>query len=139
MSRANAGDIWSSGSAKRYMSGDDKPIWRRLADGCTGGPFAGKNANKARFHAAHEKGDGIKVCGGMLDEQLFDTLVTDLHRRNEKKENTVHRALLSELAAATHIADVAITAEQSAQRSLAPHFTGVAIFPAVSRGEAVFE
>jgi hypothetical protein len=31
-------------------------------------------------------------CDGVLDEQLFDALVTDLHRRNEKKEKTVHRA-----------------------------------------------
>ena len=102
-------------------------------------PFAAQNATEARLHAAQVKGGGIKVCDGVPGEQLFDALVTDLHRRNEKKEKTPHHALLSELAAATHITDVAVTAEQSAQRSLAPHFTGVAIFPAVSRGEAVFE
>ena len=51
----------------------------------------------------------------------------------------VHRALLSERAAATHIADVAAAVKQSAQRSSASHFTGVAIFPAVSSHEAGFE
>ena len=57
--------------------------------------------------SASEGGGGIKVCDGVLDEQLFDALVTNLPRRNEKKEKTVRRALLSELAAVTHIADVA--------------------------------
>ena len=85
------------------------------------------------------KGGGTKVCGGVLCEQLFDTLVIHLHRRNEKKEKRVHRALQSELAAATHIADVAAAVEQSAERSSASRATGVAIVPAVSHDEAVFE
>ena len=84
------------------------------------------------------KGGSIKVCDSVLGDQPFGALVTDLYRRNEKKENTVHRALLSELAAATHIADIAVALEQSAQRSSASHFTGVTIFPAFSRDEAVF-
>ena len=104
-------------------------MWRCLATGCTGGPFAGQNATKARFHAAQVKGGGIKVCDGVLDEQLFDALVTNLHRRNEKKEKTVRRALLSELAAVTHIADVAVAVEQSAQRSSASHDTVLRSFP----------
>ena len=62
MSCTNAGNIWSCGSAGRYMSLDDKPVWRCLAAGCTGGPFAGQNATKARFHAAQVEGGGIKVC-----------------------------------------------------------------------------
>ena len=111
------------------MSEDGKPMWRCLATGCTGGPFAGQNATKARFHAAQVKGGGIKVCDGVLDEQLFDALVTNLHRRNEKKEKTVRRALLSELAAVTHIADVAVAVEQSAQRSSASHDTVLRSFP----------
>ena len=99
-----------------------------MAAGCTGGPFAEPNATKARSHAAQVKGGagtgGIRVCGGVLDEQLLDALVTDLHRsrRNEKKEKTVHRALLSELAAAAHTADVTVTAEQSAQHPSASNF-----------------
>ena len=76
------------------MSLEDRPMRRRcLAAGCTGGPFAGHDANKARFHAAQVKGGGTQVCGGVLDEQLFDTLVTDLDWRNEKKGKAVHRAL----------------------------------------------
>ena len=110
-----------------------------MATGCTGRSFAGQNVIKARFYAAQVKGCGTKVCGGVLGRQLFDALVADLHRRNEKKEKTVHRALLSELAAVTHIADVAVAVEQSAQRSSVSRVTGVAIVPAVSRDEAVFE
>ena len=117
----------------------DKPMWRCLATGCTVGPLTGQNATKARFHAAQVTGSGIKVCDGVLCEQLFDALVTDLHRRNEKTEKTGYRALLSELAAAAHIADVAVAVNQSAQRSSASHATGVAISPAVSRDEAAFE
>ena len=82
-----------------------------MAAGCTGGPCAGQNTTKARFHAAQVKSGDIKVCDGVLGEQLFDALVTDLHQRNEKKEKTVHRALLGELAAVTHIADVAVAVE----------------------------
>ena len=107
------------------MSLYDKPMWRCLAAGCTGGPFAGHNATKARFHAAQVKGGGIKVCDGVLGEQLFDALVTDLHRGNEKTETTIHSALLSELAAVTHIANVAVAVEQSAQRYHA-EFEGLA-------------
>ena len=58
-------------------------MWKCLAGGCSGGPFAGQNATKARFHAAQVKGGGIKVCDGVLDEHLFGALVADLHRRNE--------------------------------------------------------
>ena len=83
------------------------------------------------------KDGGIKVCDGVLDEQLFGALITDLHRLNEKKEKTVHRALLGELAATTHTADVAVTVEQSAQRPSASRATGVAIVPTVSHDEAV--
>ena len=107
-------------------------MWRCLAGGCSGGPFAGHTATKARFHAAQVKGGGIKVCDGVLGEQLFDALVTDLHRGNEKTETTIHRALLSELAAVTHIANVAVAVEQSAQRFSASRVTGVAIVPAPS-------
>ena len=117
---------------------DDKPMWRCLAAVCTGGPFSGQNATKARFHAAQVKSGDIKVCDGVLDEQLSDTLVTDIHRRNEKREKAVHRALLNALAAATHIADVAVAVEQSAQCSPASHVTGVGDI-SVSRDEAVFE
>ena len=53
-----------------------------MTGGCSGGPFSGKNATRARFHAAQVKGGGIKVCGGVLDEHLFDALVADLHRRS---------------------------------------------------------
>ena len=60
------------------MGLEDKPMWRRLAAGCTGGPFTGHDATKARFHAAQVKNGGTKVCGGVLDKKLFDTLVTDL-------------------------------------------------------------
>ena len=139
MGRTHVGDIWSCGSAERHMSLDDMSMWRCLAVGCTGGPFAGQNATEARFRVAQVKGGGIRVCDGVFDEQLFDVLATDLHRRNEKKGKTVHRALLIGLVAATHIADVAVAVEQSAQRSSASHVAGVAIFPAVSRDEAVFE
>ena len=118
------------------MSEVGKPMWRCLAAGCTGGAFVEQNATMARFHAAQVKGGDIKVCNGVLDEQPFDALVTNLHRRNEKKEKTVHRALLSELAATTRIADMAVSAEQSVQCSSASRDTGVAIFPAVSRDEA---
>ena len=53
-----------------------------LGGGYTGGPFTGHNATKARFLTAQAKGGGIKVCDGVLDEHLFDALVTDLHPRN---------------------------------------------------------
>ena len=80
MTSTNIGDmcVWSRGSAERHMSEDDRPMLRCLAGGCTEGPFAGHNTTKTRFHAAQVKGGGIKVCNGMLDEQLFGTLGTDL-------------------------------------------------------------
>ena len=77
MSRTNAGDIWSCGSDERYTSLDDKSMWMCLAAGCTGGPFAGQNETKARFHAAQVKGGCTKVCDGVPGEQLSDALVTD--------------------------------------------------------------
>ena len=64
------------------MSEDDKPMWRCLTDGCSGGPFAGGDAPKAHSHVAQVEGGGTKVCGGVLDELLFDALVNDSHRRN---------------------------------------------------------
>ena len=85
------------------------------------------------------KGGGTKVCDGVLGEQLFGAPVTDLQCHNEKKEEMVNRALLSEPATATHIADVTVAAEQSAQRSRASRFTGVAIVSAVFRDETVFD
>ena len=56
MSSTNVDNIWSCGSAGRYMSVDDKPMWRCLADGYTGGPFAGQNTTKTCFHTAQVKG-----------------------------------------------------------------------------------
>ena len=56
-------------------------------------------------------------------------IATNLHRGNKPTEKTVHRALLSELAAVTHIADVAVAVEQSAQRSSASHDTVLRSFP----------
>ena len=50
-----------------------------MAGSCSRGPFAGHNVTEARFHAAHVVGGGIKVCDCVLDEHLFDALVTDLH------------------------------------------------------------
>ena len=63
-----------------------------LANGCSGGPSSEHNATKARFHAVQVKGGGIKVCGGVLDEHLFDALVTDLHRRNTLENCSDHCA-----------------------------------------------
>ena len=59
------------------------------------------------------KGGGVKVCRGMFDADLFDAPVLD--RRSAKKCHLFHRALLSEPAAATHISDIAVAAEQSAR------------------------
>ena len=38
------------------------------------------------------KGGSIKVCDGVLDEHLFDALVTDLHRRNAPMDGSDHCA-----------------------------------------------
>ena len=62
-----------------------------MAGGCSGGPFAGHNATKARFHTAQVKGGGIKVWDGVHDHP-FNALATDLHRRNTLMDCSGHCA-----------------------------------------------
>ena len=70
-----------------------------MAGGCSGGPFPGKNATKARLHTAQVECGGIKVCGGVLDEYLSDAFATDLHRRSILVDYSGHWATGSTYAA----------------------------------------
>ena len=69
---ANLDDILFYGSAERYTSEDDKPMWKYIAGGYTGVLII--------CGTECDQGTHQGVCDGALDEDFFDYL-PDTRRR----------------------------------------------------------